>query len=64
MTNHNLPPLPQPWRWLRRSDNNRPAACLYTTSIDCMVSIADGSLTISTGWAPVEVVRAVLEANG
>lgn len=55
-----LPRLPPGWEWARCSDYPGPTACLFTPEVDCYVWVEDGSVRISTGVAPVEVVAAVL----
>jgi len=66
-----LPRLLDGWRWFAKESRDesgrtrlRHAAGVLTTDIDCFVYIDHGSVTISTGIAPYEVVIAVLQANG
>jgi hypothetical protein len=59
--NPNLPDLPEGWDWYVR--NGFYAACLFTWEYDCIVEIQRGSLHLSTGVAPIEIVQAVLKAN-
>lgn len=62
MANTKLPMLPTGWEWRMRG--RFYAACLFTLDIDCYVEVTDGgSVQISTGVAPIEVVQAVITAN-
>jgi len=56
-----LPKLLEGWEWYIR--HGFYAACLFTWEYDCIVEIRDGSLHLSTGVAPLEIVKAVLKAN-
>lgn len=56
-----LPKLLKGWEWQVR--NGFYAACLFTWEYDCIVEIRDAALHLSTGVAPIEIVKAVLKAN-
>jgi hypothetical protein len=58
----NLPALLPGWRWLSDGPGHH-VACLLTNDVDCFVSCVGGSVRISTGIAPVEIVAAVIAAN-
>lgn len=65
-----LPKLLDGWEWrlhLGQPHNgvvpSSLAACLLTPEQDCFVYLEGGSLKISTGIAPVEIISAVLEAR-
>lgn len=64
----NLPSLLPGWVW-RLDHRDSPVACLFTEDIDCFVSVeesiirGDKSVKISTGVAPIEIVKAVIAAN-
>lgn len=61
---HKLPPLLPGWHWGKMPDtNDNWVASFFSTEIDCYVSIDKGSITISTGTAPYEIVAAVIKAN-
>ncbi len=59
-----LPELEVGFVWARRS-TGRWAACLFTPDVECIVEISeDGrTLLLSTGVAPLSVVKAVIRAN-
>jgi hypothetical protein len=56
-----LPKLLKGWEWQVR--NGFYAACLFTWEYDCIVEIRDAALHLSTGVAPIEIVKSVLKAN-
>lgn len=56
-----LPKLLEGWGWYVR--HGFYAACLFTFEYDCIVEIRDRALHLSTGVAPIEIVKAVLKAN-
>ena len=58
---YDLLTLPDGWDWYVR--NGLMAACLFTWEYDCIVEMSGGSLQISTGVAPVEVIEAVIRVN-
>lgn len=59
-----FPSLPLGWEWQVRQVGGTWAACLFTWEYDCIVEVLEGgSLRISTGIAPLEVVQAVIKAN-
>jgi hypothetical protein len=51
------------WKWMLKAPSNSWAAVLWTQEYDCTVSIENGSVSIPTGVAPVEIVAAVIKAN-
>jgi hypothetical protein len=58
-----LPKLPELWEWRVRRMGGYWSACLFTVDVDCVVEVEGGSLKISTGVAPLEVIEAVLKAR-
>lgn len=58
----NLPRLLDGWHW-RYNAAGAPVACLWTLEYDVTVSFEGGSIHISSGVAPWEIVHAVLVAN-
>ena len=62
MTFFELPPLDHGFEW--RYKDGRPSACLFTLDVDCYIEVTeDGSVKIPTGVAPLNIVKAVIEAN-
>lgn len=59
-----LPELHEGWQWSKNSLHGTWAACLLTFEYDCFVNFYEGSIHISTGAAPWEIVHAVMVANG
>jgi hypothetical protein len=56
-----LPKLLEGWEW--GYGHGYYAAFIFTWEYDCIVSIREGTLYLSTGVAPIEIVKAVLKAN-
>jgi hypothetical protein len=59
---YDLPRLPEDWEW-QAQDGDTFAACLFTWEYDCIVKLSGGSVHISTGVAPIEVIEAVVRVN-
>jgi hypothetical protein len=51
------------WEWMKHQGSGSHAACLMTHDQDCFVWMERGSVNISTGVAPWEIVSAVIAAN-
>lgn len=59
--NPGLPPLLEGWEWSYY--RGFYSAFIFTFEYDCIVAIREGTLYLSTGVAPIEIVQAVLQAN-
>jgi hypothetical protein len=59
-----LPRLIDGAHWRVSTSDGSYVAAIFTLDVDCTVSLERGSISISTGVAPWQMVHAVLVANG